>query len=892
MEALRASELRYRRLFESAKDGILILDAETGMIVDVNPFLVELLGISRETFLHKKIWELGFFKDIVANEDKFYELRAQEYIRYEDLPLESFDGRSIAVEFVSNVYLVNDHRVIQCNIRDITERKRAEEALRQVSVRYEAILSEIPDIVVAVDRNMVYTWANSIALEFFGNDVIGKKANDYFVGEQDTRERVQPLFAGDSATFYLESWQRRKDGQRRLLAWWCRALKDASGIVNGALSTARDITDHKQAEETLNASSRLIEGIINAIPVRVFWKDRNLVYLGCNAIFARDAGFADPKDIIGKDDFQMGWRDRADMYRSDDRQVIESGGSKYLVEELLTTAEGDTLTILTSKIPLRSSTGEINGVLGTYMDITERKQAEESLRVSEERFRRIFQHSASGMVLVSPDFHFLQVNDGFCRMLGYTESELLGKTFQDVTHPEDRPVGGELVRRVLSGEMETFQLEKRYLRKDGTVVWGLASSTLIRDAQNKPLYFVTQIQDLTERKVAEEQKRLLEGQFIQAQKMESVGRLAGGVAHDFNNMLGVILGHAELAIQEVDPEQPLHDNLKEIHKAAVRSADLTRQLLAFARKQTVAPRVLDLNQTVTNALKMLQRLIGEDINIKWHPVESLWQTKIDPSQIDQILANLCVNARDAIKSGGKITIETENSTLDKDYCAAHIGSVPGEYVTLTVSDDGCGMDKETLAQIFEPFFTTKGIGEGTGLGLSTVYGIVKQNNGFINAYSEMGYGTTFTIYLPRHEGKASQAAGTVGSAEPRMHGHETILLVEDDPSLLKLTARMIEKQGYTVLVASTPGEALHLTDEYGDKIRLLMTDVVMPGMNGRDLAKNLMDLIPNLKLLFMSGYTADVIAHNGVLDEGVHFIQKPFSVQSLAIKLREVLDSV
>jgi two-component system, cell cycle sensor histidine kinase and response regulator CckA len=530
------------------------------------------------------------------------------------------------------------------------------------------------------------------------------------------------------------------------------------------------------------------------------------------------------------------------------------------------------------------------GIIHIVRDITERKQAEESLRASEKRFRSIFQHSGSGMAIVSPDFHFLQANDGFCRMLGYTESELLGKTFQDVTHPEDRPVGGELTRRVLSGEMAMFQLEKRYLRMDGTVVWGLVSSTLIRDAQNKPLYFITQIQDLTDRKAAEEQKRLLEAQFIQAQKMESVGRLAGGVAHDFNNMLGVILGHAELAINEVDPDQPLHDNLKEIYKAAKNSADLTRQLLAFARKQTIAPETLDLNQTVTSMLKMLQRLIGEDINLKWHPMESLWQVKIDPSQVDQMLANLCVNARDAIEGSGKITIETRNTTLDEGYRAAHLGSVPGEYVTLAVSDDGCGMDKETLAQIFEPFFTTKGITKGTGLGLSTVYGIVKQNNGFIHACSEIGHGTTFNIYLPRHIGKADQAAETVASAEPRRHGHETVLLVEDDPSLLKLTARMLKKQGYAVLVASTPGEALHFTDEYGDKIRLLMTDVVMPGMNGRDLALNLMELIPNLKLLYMSGYTADVIAHNGVLDEGVHFIHKPFSAQSLATKLREVLD--
>jgi signal transduction histidine kinase len=394
------------------------------------------------------------------------------------------------------------------------------------------------------------------------------------------------------------------------------------------------------------------------------------------------------------------------------------------------------------------------------------------------------------------------------------------------------------------------------------------------------------LHEVAERKRAEAEKVTLEAQFQQAQKMESVGRLAGGVAHDFNNKLGIILGYTELALEEVDPSQPLHANLQEIRKAANHSADLTRQLLAFARKQTIAPKILDLNETVESMLKMLQRLIGEDIDLAWLPGRHLWPVMMDPSQIDQILANLCVNARDAIADVGKVTIETETVTFDEAYCAVHAGFVPGDHIRLAVSDNGCGMDKDTQVHIFEPFFTTKGVGHGTGLGLATVYGIVRQNSGFINVYSEPGQGTTFAIYLPRHVGKTAQIRKKA-SAKLAARGNETILLVEDEPTILKMTAMMLEMLGYTVLSANTPGEAIRLAGEFTGEIHLLLTDVVMPEMNGRDLSINLLSRYPRLKRLFMSGYTANVIAHHGVLDEGVSFIQKPFSTNDLADKVRE-----
>jgi len=394
--------------------------------------------------------------------------------------------------------------------------------------------------------------------------------------------------------------------------------------------------------------------------------------------------------------------------------------------------------------------------------------------------------------------------------------------------------------------------------------------------------------DITGRKQAEEEKQKLQAQLLQAQKMESVGRLAGGVAHDFNNMLQTILGYSDLSLAQVEATNPVHEGLLEIRKAAMRSADLTRQLLAFARKQTANPKIIDLNDTVSGMLKMLQRLIGEDIDLAWLPGHSLWPVKMDPSQLDQILANLAVNARDAIADTGKITIETENISLDTAYCTGHPDALPGKYVQLMVSDNGCGMDKETTAQIFEPFFTTKEQGKGTGLGLATVYGIVRQNNGFVNLYSEPGQGTTFSIYLPSFISETVPVAETSRTEEP-LNGTETVLLVEDDAAILDLGMTVLQRLGYTVLAANTPNMAIQLAQEQEGEIHLLITDVIMPEMNGRELAQRLSSLRPTMQCLYMSGYTANVIAHHGVLDPGIHFIQKPFSIDALGRAVREAL---
>ena len=397
-----------------------------------------------------------------------------------------------------------------------------------------------------------------------------------------------------------------------------------------------------------------------------------------------------------------------------------------------------------------------------------------------------------------------------------------------------------------------------------------------------------ELAETRERRRRQENEKKLQAQLNQAQKMEAIGTLAGGVAHDFNNLLTVIKGYAEIALLQIKPEQVGHEELQGILQAAQRSAELTRQLLAFARKQTVAPQKLDLNRAVTGMLTMLNRLIGEGIDLRWLPAGDLWPVRIDPGQVDQILANLCVNARDALVGSGRISIETTNIVLDNDYCAGHADASPGEYVLLTVSDNGAGMDREVQDHIFEPFFTTKAVGKGTGLGLATVYGIVRQNEGFINFYSEPGRGTTFRTYLPRRDGERPEAAAAPAAAPPVASG-ETILLVEDDEIILKVTTRILASLGYKVLAAATPNSALKLAKEYPQKIDLLLSDVVMPELNGQELAARISALKPGIRCLFMSGYTADVISNNGLLAEGINFLAKPFSLPELAAKVRSSL---
>ncbi|MFP4476006.1 MAG: PAS domain S-box protein [Desulfatibacillaceae bacterium] len=519
---------------------------------------------------------------------------------------------------------------------------------------------------------------------------------------------------------------------------------------------------------------------------------------------------------------------------------------------------------------------------GFIWDVTTRRQALRELQESEKRFRTAISEAPFPAMIHVEDGEVLLVNKTWFELTGYG-----GEDIPTISAWAEKAYGdrAESVKAVIdplySMEQKIHEGEFEIRTANGKVlVWEFSSVPLgeLADGRRAALSMAV---DVTERITREEQLR-------QAQKMEAIGRLAGGVAHDFNNMLNVILGYAEMALQNLEPGTPLHDDLSEIDKAAQRSTSLVHQLLAFSRKQLVQPRPVNLNEVVENQKKMLDRLIGEDISVEFIPGKDLWDVKIDPSQMDQVIANLAVNARDAVDGVGSVTIETKNMVLDESYSTAHLYSTPGEYVMLAFSDSGCGMDEKTMAQVFEPFYTTKRIGEGTGLGLSMVYGIVKQNDGVINVYSEPGMGTTFRIYLPRFTG----ATETVEQEAPvkDSKGTETILVVEDQPQVLKLTKNILVRAGYRVLAMGGPEAALEQVEMYSKSIDLVLTDVVMPDMNGKDLVKKLESVRPGIRALFMSGYTENVIAKHGVLDDGINFLPKPFTAAALTAKVREVLE--
>ncbi len=661
-------------------------------------------------------------------------------------------------------------------------------------------------------------------------------------------------------------------------------VMDDAGAIIYLIPEGRDISERKRAEEQLRESEERYRQLVELSPDAIFIQsDGRIVYI--NAAGARLFGVEDRARLLGKQALELIHPDYLEIVRARMRKVKEENTEVPLIEEKYLRLDGTSVNVEVIATPFIHQSKHAVQVIAR--DITKRKFVEQALHESKEKISQILNSTAEGIYGVDLNGNCTFCNVSVLRILGYdNEGALIGKNMHELIH-HTKANGTPYPKDECAANAAIFKGE--YFHRDREFLWRADSTRFPAEYWAHPIFRGNELMGAVVTFVDITERVALENQFLQSQKMESVGRLAGGVAHDFNNMLGVILGHVELAMMKVNPEEPINTNLTEIRAAAQRSADLTRQLLAFARRQTVAPKVLDLNDCVATMLKMLQRLIGEDIDLVWIPGSDLWPIKIDPAQIDQLLTNLCVNARDAIAGVGKVTIETENIAFDKAYCDMHTGFVCGEYVMLAVSDDGSGMSKEVIDNLFEPFFTTKAIGKGTGLGLATVYGIVKQNEGVIKVCSEPGEGTTFKVHLPRFAGQAIEPQAESKAEIPKGQG-ETILLVEDEPAILNVGRAMLEEVCYKVLTAGTPGEALRQFKSHGPEIQLLITDVVMPEMNGRDLAKLICDINPGLKCLFTSGYTANVIAHHSVLDEGVNFLQKPFSIDDLASKVREVLE--
>jgi len=906
--SLAESEQRFTLAMEATKDGLWDWNLQTGEVYYSPGYLAMLGYASGEVPADVDTWSdrihpedkdaaLKANMDCIENRRDDFEVKFR--MRAKNGAWRWIMGRGKAAgrdEKGRAIRMVGTHI-------DITELKRIEEALRESEARYRTVIENIQDIFYRTDQNGTLVMASTSAAATLGYDsldeVLGRDIASYWL-YPDEREKMLCSLRKDGVVRDYEVVIKKKDGSPLVVSITSSFHKDDHGNILGVEGVIRDITDRKRAEDALLRSQRQLADIIEFLPDATFVINTEGTVIAWNRAMEAMSEIS-KNEMIGKGDFEYSlpfYGSRRPLIidllsASEEKKMqyydpVSTVGHTMIAETYAAETYGGKGAYLRGVATvLFDENGNAAGAIESVQDITERKLAEIALRESEERFSRIFLASPyiSSISRVS-DGQFIDVNDAFLNAFGWTREEVIGHNPVELgmwVNPEDRAKMVEIMQE--RGNIRDMPSQPR--RKSGEIMDVLFSAEVIETAGQK--YILSLVYDITERKRAKEEKEKLEAQLFQAQKMESVGRLAGGVAHDFNNMLGVIIGRAEMALQLDVSNDKLQRNLQEILKAGLRSADLTRQLLAFARKQTAIPQVLDLNDTISGMLKMLRRLIGEDIDMSWQPGLDLWKVKIDPSQMDQILANLMVNARDAISGVGAITMGTENVVIDASNRAETPEFISGQYILLTVSDTGTGMSKEVRENIFEPFFTTKELGKGTGLGLSTVYGIVKQNDGFIYVASELAKGTTFQIYLPRFEAENAQVSSEEITGKGPT-GTETILLVEDDEAILNLSKTILQMLGYKVIAAHTPVYALHLFEEHPGDLHLLITDVVMPEMNGRELAEQLRAIRPDLKCLYMSGYTADLIAHRGILDEGVNFIQKPFRSDELAAKVRQVLD--
>ncbi len=696
----------------------------------------------------------------------------------------------------------------------------------------------------------------------------------------DDRERVVGLFrtaAAEGRDYDVEYRMVAADGRIVWLRDRVQAVRDGEGRARQLRGLMVNITERKRVEEALRRSEERYRSVVDNVKQVIFQTDARGAWTFLSAAWADVTGF-DVEESLGKSFLHyVHPEDRqrhVELFQPLVRRETEYFGQEF---RYLTRAGGIRWVEVYAQLVL-SGEGSVAGTFGILTDITERKRAEEERA----RLSSAVEQAAESIVITNLDGSIVYVNPACERLTGYSRAELIGQNPRIFKSGKlDAEFYRALWATLARGEPWAGCFVNR--RKDGSLYEEEAAISPVRDASGRPVNYVAVSRDVTH-------ERQMEAQLRQAQKMEAMGRLAGGVAHDFNNLLTVITGRSELLLGRLGDGNPLARDVDLILKTGHRAAALTRQLLAFSRKQVLVPRVLELNSVVANLEKMLRRLIGEDVELITVPGASLGRVKADPGQIEQVIMNLAVNARDAMPLGGRLTIETANVDLDEAHARAHAGTRPGSYVMLRASDTGCGMDADTVSRIFEPFFTTKGPDRGTGLGLSTVYGIVKQSDGDVSVESELGRGTTFRIYLPRVEEAVSAVEAAPARAGPS-RGSETILLVEDEAGVRELAREILRMNGYTVLEAADGGEGLRIGERHAGPIHLLMTDVVMPRMGGRELAQRLARRRPDMRVLYMSGYTDDATLPHGVIEADTAFLQKPFAAGTLARKVREVLDA-
>jgi PAS domain S-box-containing protein len=881
--------LRYQQeLLEGVVNGIsdiLAIQYPDHTIERYNQAGYELLGLSFEEVKGKKCYEL-LGRDAECTQCPASQAAAgKKSVNAEKY----FPELGLYFNCLSNPVLDDHGNVIKIvqHLRDITEQKKHEQRLLQERDYMFRIFDSMKQYVAVISQDYKYEFINTSMFRILDNtfksldrnDTIGKQCYLFTDGRCLCSYCPVPKLLSQADN---EALPYTHEAFGKILEGVATKLINLDGSVS-ILIVLEDVTEQRQAKEALRHHHMRLENIIEGTQVGTWEWDVQTGKAIINEIWAAIVGYT--LDELAPFSIEK-WQDLVhpkDLTQSSKFLKLHFSGNLplYEVQVRMKHKEGHWVWVQSrGKVIKWTDDKQPWMMFGTHTDITAQRKAEQD-------YRTLFHTMYDGFALheiicdetgMPVDYRFVAVNPAFERIMNLKSEQIIGRTVLELLPSTEKSWIETYGKVALTGEPLSFEDFSAGIDKH------LEVTAFSPDQGQFACIFV----DITERKQSQKEQEKLQAQLNQAQRMESVGRLAGGVAHDFNNMLSIINGYAEMSIEKLKPSDPLYENVQEIFRAGTRSADIVRQLMAFARQQAISPVQMDLNDTVSSMLKMLHRLIGENIDLAWMPGKNLWLIKMDPSQIDQIMANLTVNARDAISDVGKLTIETRNIQLDQNYCS-NFDIIPGQFVMLAVSDNGFGMDDQTKNRLFEPFFTTKGIGEGTGLGLSTVYGIVKQNNGFINVYSEPGEGTTFKIYIPRDHLQQKGPGAEKESIGKAPKGTETILIVEDETVILQMTRAMLERLGYTVLTAAKPKDAIQLVREFKEKIHLLLTDVIMPEMNGRDLSAQMSIFKPEIKILFMSGYTANVIEHHGILDEGVQFIQKPFSYNDLAVKVREIL---
>jgi PAS domain S-box-containing protein len=879
-DRLRQNERLLRAVFDGALEPMVLTD-DRGRYVDANRAACELYQLPLDQLLGRTFAE--FTGGPVLDDAALRAYREKGTTRGQ-VVITRVDGSRRTLEYssVSNVTPGIDLSVM----RDITDRAEAELALRRNEALFRAVIEKSAEIISLTSADGTTRYLTPSAWRMLGwkpEEVGARTMRDQLIPEDRARvaAELERLVRTGERDLVLDLRVRHRDGSIRWVESTGTNLLDDPEVA-AIVGNYRDITARKQAEEALRASRDLLEKAQEMAHLGSWTsgvgKDDELQWSReCGRIFDVPDGAV---ITLGQIMARVHPDDRERVMRA--RRAAAEAQAPLDIEHRIVRGDGRLCWVRA-----HTSVERWNGVprmVACVQDITDRKLADEARA----HLVAIVEFADDAIVGATPEGIVTSWNRAAETLYKWSASEAIGRPTSILVLPENRDTVAPLLERLRAGEV-IRHFETTHLRKDGATVEVVFTVSPIFDAEHRVIGSARIIRDLTERRQAESHLRQTEAQLLQAQKMEAIGVLAGGVAHDFNNMLSVILSFTSLVLDDLMPGDPRRADIQEIARAGERASDLTRQLLAFSRKQVLQPQVLDLGDAVRSMEKMLRRLLSEAIELSLVVPGSLGRVLADPGQIEQIVMNLAVNARDAMPSGGKLRIELSNVELDADYASLHQGVTPGPYVMVGITDTGVGMDAATRERIFEPFFTTKEIGRGTGLGLSTVFGIVKQSEGHIWVYSEPGRGTTFKVYFPRIE-QAAETATQPGLQPETLRGTETVLLVEDEELVRATTRTILQRHGYNVLDAPSGGDALLICEQFPAAIHLLLTDVVMPRMSGRQVAERLAPIRPEMKVLYVSGYTEDAIVHHGVLDAGIAFLQKPITPNALLRKVREVLD--